>query len=282
MKFKAHCALGAALISAGCSLVVDAESPQCRSDADCAARGASFADTVCRQQLCVADDEAGSGDTTDEPLGCAAAVPSGAENVTYSFATLLPIAGGPLAESPFSIMACEQLDLECDAPVLGAVEVPPGVTHAFELPSGFSGFFQITHPGTLPALYFMSRPVVTETVGWSPTLLSGEILAQLAGAASTPLDPNSGLVIASVRDCNGEPLSGATVASSADSALRYYIVNSLPVLSATETGPQGAVAFASVPASTIVLNGETASGARLAPVSVRVRAGFISLVELRP
>ncbi len=281
MKLAAHCALGSALISAGCSLVVDAESLQCRVDADCAARGASFADTLCRQQLCVREEAVG-GESTDEADGCAVAVPSGTENVTYSFATLLPIAGGPLAQSPFSIRACEQLDLDCAEPVLGAVEVLPAVTHAFELPSGFSGFFQITHPGTLPALYFMSRPVVTDTVGWSPTLLSGAILAQLAEAAGTPLDPSTGLVIASVRDCNGEALAGATVTSSAESALRYYIVNSLPVLSATETGPQGAVGFASVPASTIVLNGQTASGARLAPVSVRVRAGFISLAELRP
>jgi len=128
----------------------------------------------------------------------------------------------------------------------------------------------------------VARPVVTDTVGWSPTVISKDVLAQLAAAAGVSLDPATGLVIASVRDCDGAAVAGASVTASEGRAIRYYIVNNLPVISATETSAQGAVGFANVPASTIALNGVSGSGVALPPVSVRVKSGSISLVEMRP
>lgn len=266
-----------ALSGPGCSLVVDPDTHQCETDADCAARGSSFANTVCEQKLCVVSADA----RTVQTLQCTAPASNGRATVKYSFAIQLPTSAGSAATS-FRVQACQQLDVDCQEPVAGPFDVPAGTTYEFPLPQGFSGFFQIAGTGTLPALYFVPRPVVTDTVGWSPTIISKEVLAQLAAAAGVSLDPTSGIVIASVRDCDGAAIAGATVTASEERAIRYYIVNNLPVISATETSSQGAVGFANVPASTIALNGVSGSGQAFAPVSVRVKSGALSLVEMRP
>jgi hypothetical protein len=261
---------------AGCTLIVDADTPQCESNADCVARGPGFADAVCERRACVAPAPAAA-----DTLICKAPSSNGLATVNYSFAIQLATSGSGAAMS-FRVQACQQLDVDCQSPVAGPFEVAAGSPYAFPLPQGFFGFFQITGDGALPALYFVPRPVVADTIGWSPTVISKEVLAQLAAAAGTSLDPASGVVIASIRDCDGTPIEGATVTASEKQVLRYYIVNNLPVLSATETSAQGAVGFASVPASTIALNGVSRSGQAFAPVSVRVKSGSLSLVEIRP
>jgi hypothetical protein len=260
---------------AGCTLIVDADTPQCASNSDCAARGAAFADAVCERGACVIPALGAEKDLT-----CKAPSTNGLATVNYSFA--IQLATSSAEATSFRVQACQQLDVDCEAPVAGPFQVPAGTLTAFPLPQGFSGFFQITGEGTLPALYFVPRPIVADTIGWSPTVISKEVLAQLASAAGTSLDPASGVVIASVRDCDGTPLEGATVTASEKQVLRYYIVNNLPVLSAMETSAQGSVGFASVPASTIALNGVSRSGQAFAPVSVRVKSGSLSLVEIRP
>lgn len=261
---------------AGCTFIVDADTPQCESDADCVARGPGFADAVCERGSCVVPAIA-----AEENLACQAASNNGLATVNYSFAIQVATSGSGAAIS-FRVLACQQLDVDCQTPVAGPFEVAAGTPYAFPLPQGFSGFFQIAGDGALPALYFVPRPVVADTIGWSPTVISKEVLAQLAAAAGTSLDPASGVVIASIRDCDGTPIEGATVTASEKQVLRYYIVNNLPVLSAMETSAQGAVGFASVPASTIALNGVSRSGQAFAPVSVRVKSGSLSLVEIRP
>jgi hypothetical protein len=180
------------------------------------------------------------------------------------------------------IHACTQLDLDCRGPVGGPYEVPAGSVYDFPLPQGFLGYFRIESAVSLPALYFLPRPVVSDAVGWSPTVVSKDVLAQLGAAAGVALAPDAGVIIAAVRDCAGKPLEGISVTASQSQALRFYIVNNLPVLNTTATGAQGAVGFANVPASTVALTATTASGRTFPPVSVRVQPGTLSLVELRP
>jgi hypothetical protein len=232
---------------------------------------------VCQRNLCVTTE----GLSGAEHLECASPADSGLPTVKYSFAIQLP-AGGPGTATSFRVRACQQLDVDCEEPAAGPFDVAPDTLYDFPLPHGFTGFFQIASESTLPALYFVPRPLVADTLGWSPTVISKEVLAQLAAAAGVSLDPASGVVIASVRDCIGEAIEGATVTASEQQAIRYYFVNNLPVLSAVETSAQGAVGFANVPATTIALNGVSKSGHAFAPVSVRVKSGSLSFVEIRP
>jgi hypothetical protein len=261
-----------------CSLVVDSDTPQCDTDLDCASRGEQFASAVCERKLCVAPASAVDG----EGLQCKAPANNGLATVKYSFAIQLPVSGQAGPAESFRVQACQQLDVDCQHPVAGPFEVPAGSMNDFSLPQGFSGFFQIGSDGTLPALYFLPRPIVADTIGWNPTVISQDVLAQLAAAAGVSLDATSGVVIASVRDCAGAPVEGAMVSASHDQPIRFYIVNNLPVLSAIETSAQGAVGFVNVPATTIAVNGVSRSGRAFAPVSVRVKPGSLSLVEIRP
>lgn len=268
-------ALGFAL--SACSVIVDGHEPQCLADTDCAARGAAFSGTVCRESICVA-----SASTTASNDDCGSPVASTQPTIKYSFATFLPTNGDGPAAAPFRVMACEQFDIDCHAPVVGPLEVKPTIQTDYILPQGFNGYFQISNPATMPALYFLSRTLIADTVAWSPTVLSQDTVSRLATAAGATLSPNAGLIIASVRDCAGNPIEGVTVSSSDGLSVRYYVVNDLPVLAATETASQGVVGFANVPATTVVLSARTKAGKALPSVSLRVNAGAISLVELRP
>lgn len=274
-KAASFIALGFALIA--CSVIVEGHERQCLADADCAARGTAFSGTVCRESLCVASASgAASGDDCGSPLA------SNQPTIKYSFATFLPISGDGPAPAPFRVTACQQFDIDCRAPVVGPLEVKPTVQTDYVLPQGFNGYFQISNPATMPALYFLSRTLVADTVAWSPTVLSQDTVSRLAAAAGAALSPNAGLIIAAVRDCAGKPMEGVTVSSSDGLSIRYYVVNDLPVLAATETASQGVVGFANVPATTVVLSARTKAGKALPSVSLRVNAGSISLVELRP
>lgn len=54
----ARAALAAVVLaSTGCSVVLKADAEQCETDADCAARGAEFACTVCLERVCEAKVE---------------------------------------------------------------------------------------------------------------------------------------------------------------------------------------------------------------------------------
>jgi hypothetical protein len=88
-------------------------------------------------------------------------------------------------------------------------------------------------------------------------------------------------VLTVARDCNGGPLADVTVENS-EGGLGYYFVTSLPSTTLTKTSIQGAAGFANVPIGTTILSGVHDSGTKLGPSSVRLKAGYISLVEIWP
>src|SRR6188768_733280 len=93
-----------AAILAGCTLIVDADSPQCVSNADCVARGPGFADAVCERRACVVPVIA-----AERGLACTAPSSSGLPTVNYSFAIQLATSGRPGAATSFRVQACQQL-----------------------------------------------------------------------------------------------------------------------------------------------------------------------------
>jgi hypothetical protein len=273
--------LGIAASIASCSVLIDVDGKQCEVDADCAALSA---DAVCQQSLCVVESGAagagaGGADGGGDPLVCEEREVSEAPTVKYSFAPIF--ANPPKDPKPFSIKACGQLDLECESPVFGPIDVNAEEPQDFEVPTNFAGYFEIRNPDTLPGLLFLARPVVTDTVGWNVTIPDQGLVVQLAIATDKPVDPELGIVLSVARDCNAAPLPGVTFENS-EGGLGFYIVGNLPNTTLNETGPQGAAGFVNIPISTTVLSGTHTSGAPLGPVSVRVKPGFISLAEIFP
>jgi hypothetical protein len=274
-----------AALAAGCSVLIDVDRKQCESNADCGALAAPDAPLECRQSLCVAAEaDPGSGGAAgagSDPLVCETRETSTEPTVKYSFA---PIFVDPPADpQPFSVKACLQLDLTCERPVFGPIDVVAGEPADFEVAPGFTGYFQIDNPDTLSGLLFMGRPIVQDTVGWNVSMPSPDVVAQLAFATGKDVDPELGLIVAVARDCNAVAVEGVSFTSTEqDNSLGYYFVNSLPNTTLTKTGPQGAVGYANIPIGTTILSGTTESDIMLGPTSVRVKPHWISFGEIFP
>lgn len=281
-------------LSASCSLlVIDVDERQCRSTPDCEALGAAFAGATCERGVCVLPSSAGDGgegaggapsDEPQDPLVCKPPKPNESDTVVYSFAPIFLAGTAPSAPEPFRVRACDAFDFDCERPLVGPVEVEPGVPFDFELPkgdAGFAGYFQIENPDTLSGLLFMGRPILEDTIGWNVTMPSRNLVAQLAALTMQDLAPELGLILTVARDCQGEPLADVTVSNS-KGGLGYYFISNFPDTSLERTGPQGAAGFANVPILPTSLSGVLPSGQELGPVAVRVKPGFMSFAELFP
>jgi hypothetical protein len=276
-----------ALVVSSCSLLIEVDAPQCTKDEDCALLGAAFAGTVCEHALCVPNADTaggqagGSSDAPADPLTCTAVERSAEPTVKYSFAPVFAPGAEPAEPKPFSIKACATLDLTCEHPVFGPLDVNAGEPRDFEVKPGFAGYFEITNPDTIDGLLFLGRTVDTDTVGWNVTMPTPEVVKQLAFATGEAVDPELGLILSVARDCEGRPLEHVTYSNSRG-GLGYYFVMNLPDASLTETGPQGAAGYANVPITTTILTGELPSGKTLGPVSVRLKPNTLSFAELWP
>lgn len=276
-----------AVLLAACSVLIDVDQKQCARDSDCAALKGAPKGAVCVQSLCVAASNAseagaaGMSGASEDPLVCAPRESSQEPTVKYSFAPIFAPGGEPAEPKPFSVKACEQLDLTCDKPVYGPIDVNVGEPQDFIVPTGFNGYFEIQNPDTLGGLLFMGRPVVEDTVGWNITMPTPELVAALSAVTHEDIDPELGIILVDARDCEGRVLEGVTVTNS-QGGLGYYFLNYLPNASLTKTSPQGAAGFANVPISTTALEGVTESGKKLGPVSLRVRPHYMSFTELWP
>jgi hypothetical protein len=277
---------GTALIISSCSLLIRVDDQQCTADSDCSALGAEFAGSVCERHVCVKPldtngGQAGMSGGSSDPLSCEATPRSTAATVTYSFAPVFAPGAEPENPQAFRITACEQLDLDCERPAFGPIDVNAGEPQAFAVKPGFAGYFKIENPDTIDGLLFLGRPVNEDTVGWNVTMPTPQIVGALALATMESVDPELGLVLTVARDCEGLPLEHVAVTSS-KGGLGYYFVMNLPDTSLPETGPQGAAGFANVPISTTILSGLHSSGKQLGPVSVRVKPRTIAFAELWP
>lgn len=276
-----------ATLLAACSVLIDVDAKQCKVDADCAALSGAPARAVCVQSVCVAPETgaeagaAGMNGGPSDPLACAARETSKAEKVKYSFAPIFAPGGEPDAPKPFTIKACEQLDLECKTPVDGPYDVTVGMPQDFLVPTGFNGYFEITNPDTLGGLLYMGRPVIEDTVGWNITMPTPDLVTQLKLITGEDVNQELGLILTVARDCAGLALSGVTVHNT-KGGLGYYFVNFLPDTNLTKTGAQGAAGWANVPITTTIISGTHTSGKDFGPVSMRTRPGYMSFAELWP
>lgn len=277
--------LSIAAMAAGCSVLIDVDSKQCEVDADCVTRG--FQDAVCSSNLCVAKavpdppGEGGAGGEssgTDDPLVCEIE-PSSEATVKFSFAPIFAIP--PEQPQPFSIKACLSLDPDCQSPVFGPIDVNAGEAQDFIVPKSFNGYFEISNPDTRTGLYFMGRPLSTDTVGWNVTIPNDQTIAALGLAAGEPVDLDKGVMIAVARDCNLLPLEGAVFENS-EGGLRFYFYQTTPDAKATKTGPQGAVGFANVEIGTTTISAVAENGTELTPVLLRLKQGYVSFTEVFP
>jgi hypothetical protein len=274
------------LVASSCSALIDVDGNQCTTDDDCVALGAAFRGSVCEQNVCVTPTQGsageGGGPSETDPLVCSVVAVSTEERVKYSFAPIYAAGAEPAEPKPFIIKACDQLDLECEKPVFGPLEVNAGAPQDFLVKPGFAGYFDIKNPDTVDGLLFLGRPVNEDTLGWAITMPTPQLVAGLGLATGEMLDPEKGFILAVARDCAGTLLEHVTVDNS-KGGLGYYFLKNLPDTTLTETQVQGAAGFANVPINTTILSGvHNPSGHTLGPVPARVKAGTLSFAELWP
>jgi hypothetical protein len=275
--------LSIAGLLASCSVLIDVDGKQCTKDKDCAALGAAFVGSVCEQNVCVkpTDTSGGEAGGPSDPLVCTPTELSTEPTVKYSFAPVFAPGAEPTEPKPFTIKACGTLDLACEHPVFGPLDVNAGEPQDFVVKPGFAGYFEIKNPDTVDGLLFLGRPVNADTVGWNVTMPTPAVIAGLAFATGEDISLDLGFILSVARDCSGTLLDHVAFNSS-KGGLGYYFVMNLPDTSLTQTGPQGAAGYANVPISTTILTGMHESGKMLGPVSVRVRPNTLSFAEIWP
>jgi hypothetical protein len=173
--------LGAALVasfgSAGCSLTVDADRVQCSKDADCAARGSAFAESVCVASVCEAADPRWA------CLGAAnpPAADDGPFTVTMHVRDLLN--QSPVADVQADV--CSKVDVACSNPLFTTPSDADGLV-TLSVDAAFSGFVAFTSSQTVPTRYFFNPPI-NEDQEIAPLSLSqpaarGALLQQLGAS----------------------------------------------------------------------------------------------------
>jgi hypothetical protein len=179
-----------------------------------------------------------------------------------------------------TVTACARLDAACSAPLVTSAPTDASGRATIMVPGGFDGYFQTLGNATyMPALY-THEPILGDQllsqVVMRPNLLS--LAAKIAGAT---LDPSEGSVIVYLLDCNSTRAAGATF-DAGPSVRLFYLNQSLPSPTATETDSTGSGFAPNVPAGVITVTATNAAGVLIASTTTFVRAGQVTFIELRP
>lgn len=265
--------------TAACSLALKTDAEQCTVDADCAARGPTFADTVCSDNVCVAKT------APDPKWSCIGSVPpltSG--GMTTVKVQMLDLVTGSPVTSNLDIKLCAKLDPSC-ATVLGTPSTDSMGWVSVTVKSDFDGFLDVTDTSNtyVPSLVFLDLVAVAKNTDILLVPKSAE--AGLATSAMVTIDPTAALLLVPMVDCTGARTAGASVSLSPKAKeTGFYVISNAPVATATETDSAGNAGFINVTApSTPVLTGTVAAtGQEFGKVTTLVRAGTMTYQLVRP
>jgi len=285
---------------AGCSFLVTPSAVQCEDDQDCTELGEGL---VCDGNWCVVDPgtaDAESGGTVNVETGGSqnddASVEDvrwscvdpdamdppptelGDSNITYSITiadtlTQLPPPG-------LVVTACNTLDRECVAPVVDDIHPgPDGIVRA-EVPINFAGFFRVLSDSTIPAMLYIDRPLVVDTVADAMFLIGELPFAALIEAEGLSVDPSLGHLLLKSFDCESQLAPGVSFTSDRGGT-PFAFADGLPTPGETVTDAQGAGGFINVlPGAVIVKSWRADLDTQVGTASGHVRAGWFTYIDL--
>jgi len=280
-----------ALVSwlAGCTVLVDANRPQCSTDADCTSRGAAFANAVCKAGMCE-DGQASQGGQggqaaqADPRFDCDAASPG--EGAGYKLTMHLQDAVSSTPLPGILAQRCRKLDLTCDNPIdMTTADANGGV--AMQVEAGFDGYVQLTGTKIAPSLYFLTTPTSGDLDLPSVPLTSPFVAGGIVQAAGgTTWDKERGIVLLTAFDCQGKGASNITysIGGTPDpSTFVFYLVGGSPTTTVTFTDATGYGGLVNVrPGVTTISALLEPSGRKISKLSVLVRAGYVSYSRVTP
>lgn len=257
----------------GCSAIVDAGRPQCSTDADCTARGADFANTMCVANYCEAVD---AWSCTTHPMAMAKA----GKSFNVDFTLFDAVSMKNVADIKADL--CGKLDLECSSPASTLKTGDDGVVH-FSVPSTFDGYVQLTGDGYDSTLMFLPPTVADINLGTFPltTMLATSVLG---GQLGKPLMSGTGRVLTIIAGCDMQAVEGVSLSGEnmGDDAAGFYSISGFPSFSAVSTDSSGFAGFVNVAPGSITLNAQLENGRHIARVALFVRPEYVSVRRIQP
>ena len=266
----------ASLFFASCSLTVDSDRVQCRTNADCAARGGAFAEAICADSVC----------TVNPAWAClSGGTPSvSTQEPPYKLTVMLR---DLVDQTPYKgsaqVKLCRKLDVGCAAPLATVTSGGDGSATFFVDMKGFAGYVDVQADGVVPTLFFLN-PIDRDTtlpVSLATPMANQLLLFSLGRQAS----PGHGNIVISTLDCTGTPAAGVSYSTpNGDAATSsFYTVSDLPVPAATATDAGGYGGLVNVPIGSVtVVANLNSPKAELARISLLVQEGAITYSTVVP
>lgn len=200
----------------------------CASDRDCS--GTSM--PRCFKTVCVTSD-------VYSQWTCPAQTPAASATVKYSFKVVEYLSRKPPAN--VKVNACRYGDTACASPVATFTDTNKTGNVVLTLENGFQGFFEVLSD-QLPALLYVTKPVVTDTVNRDVPAIEPSTVAGLAALAGLPYDDTKtkGVALLEMIDCSLTPASGVRFESKPNAPDQFYIINAAPSKDAKTTKYDGA------------------------------------------
>jgi hypothetical protein len=206
----------------------------------------------------------------------------------FNFVNQVPVT------TDFLVRPCSKMDILCANP-LGPAIAPDGNGLAtITVPSSFDGYAEIVSATTgndtgastyVPSLVFFNPPPIKDSNNSMTAMFLPEALAALAESNNNVIDPTLGNLFSGAIDCKGNLSEGVSFETDRTVAAtrRFYYVDGLPNFGAVATDASGYGGFINLPNGTIQIYAKLkATGQTIGTVSVFIRAGHISQVDLAP
>ncbi len=278
----------AAVVSAGCSLILEPSDSQCETVQDCANLGMSNATCtvgVCREAT---QSDAGS----SGPWGCIGNVgwvsPNPSEPLTRVMMFQKLVGRQPMTN--LDVLVCPPFDLQCSSPLATATTDEDGLA---ELPlyRGFDGHVFVpsvpTMPDMLPTLvFFLPPPQESVTEAPATVVLSTfDEISAVASMGGVDLQQGYGQVTFTAFDCEEERAAGVSVSvepSTGETAPFYVSDNGFPSPAMTATSSTGEGAIINVPPGTITVTASTEEHGVIMRASILVLEDGITGIGIAP
>ena len=250
-------------LSGGCSALIDVEGAQCNADADCTSR--KLGDT-CVHNVCVINGSGSpdAGSTYGSASGCSLdqdcrsasaprcmrgeCVPSNvaehflcgtddsgqlSSSVHYTFQVVEFVTRKPPQD--LVVLACRGNDVACADPSARFEDKSGTGLVELDLPFGFMGFFEVKSANTMPALSYLTRPVLGDKRDRDLQVTAASTVQALAAISGVPFDETKGIAMVEAFDCTKTPAAGVHFAESKGSSTAFYLLNHVPNAEITQS-----------------------------------------------
>lgn len=260
-------------LAVGCSLRLDVDEPQCRSDDDCSARG--FSGAVCQDEACVARPV-----PPDPVWGCvgqARPEPTAEYDVVLPFIDVLtrePVVGA-------TVTVCSDRDITCAAPQLGPLTTGADGAVRFKLPATFRGYALVKMPTYIDVLVYFSLDQLEANN--SLTLIGSDVFDAVAETQGLKREAGLGMVFAASFTCEDKRGVGVKFSSEPPAKTVFYYEGSLPTLATDRTDASGQSGLINLaPGVVNVVSALAEDGRELSRQRVLVRPDTITYLPARP